>query len=220
MKHPLLSILFLIPFFAVSQSLAIWPNTVELDVDHTKFETVAHAFLTNNSDKVLSVRWRRSIKSSTVGWENAICDFNACYATTVDSAEVLLAPGDSSNLDVHIRPNGIEGSAHIELVAFDINDPANLAEGSYFFNQTLSISGIETESIKIFPNPAYDYFQITSYEKVEQVMVYSLLGRHLRTFMAYQNEKFDISDLQRGMYLIRMIDRKKDVIKTLRLNKR
>jgi hypothetical protein len=222
MKHPLLLFLFLFPFYAASQSLSIRPNMVETDVDHTKFETVAHSFLTNNSDEEVTIRWSRKVINSTVGWESAICDNNACYATTVDSAlmSVILGPGDSTNLDVHIRPNGIEGSAHIDLVAYNINNPDERVEGSFFFNQTLSVSPIELEAIKIYPNPASDYFQLTSYEHVDQVMVYNLVGRHLRTFIAYPSEKFNISDLQRGMYLIRLIDRKKDVIKTLRINKR
>lgn len=203
-------------------TLKLSPEVVEIDVDEAQFETVAHAWLKNTSEETKTFRWIRQVESATEGWASAICDFNACYNTTVDSSitDVELGPGDSTNLDVHIRPMGIEGQAHIKLKVFEVGNEENIIEGNYFFNQTLSLDRASDVALKIFPNPAVDYFQLSHYDQVSHVIIYTMAGRKIRSFPAYQNEKFNISDLHRGLYVVRLVNRQQNVIQALRLSKR
>ena len=204
-------------------TLSLSPEAVELDVDETQFETVAHSWLVNTSEEAKVYRWKREVESVTEGWESAICDFNACYNTTVDSSitDLELGPGDTTNLDVHIRPMGVDGIAHVRLVVFEVANPANRIEGNYYFNQSVSSKeSFRTSDIKIFPNPARDYFQLSSYADVDRVIIYNMAGAEMKSLLAYQDEKFDVSDLHRGLYLVRLVNRRNHVLKALRLNKR
>lgn len=225
MARLLLLISLLIPTFSLSAqgTLSLSPEVVELDVDESQFETVAHSWLVNTSDETKTYRWVRIVESVTEGWESAICDFNACYNTTVDSSitDLELGPNDTTNLDVHIRPMGIDGIAHVKLVVFEVDNPDNSIEGNYYFNQIVSSNrNVQAKNLKLFPNPAHDYFQLSDYEDIERVIIYSMAGAELKSFVSYPNESFQIAELHRGLYLVRLLNRRKEVVKALRLNKR
>ena len=209
---------------AAQVTLTLTPQSVQLDVDPLQFETVAHSWLTNTSDEMKTFRWVRIVESITTGWESAICDMNACYSTTVDSTDsntdVILAAGDSTVIDVHIRPGGLEGSAHVKVAIKEVGSLENRIEGNYHFNQTSSSSEVVRSDLKLFPNPSSEYFQLTDYDKIDKIILYNLVGRELRSFNAYPGAKFDVEDLTRGMYLVRLVDERRRVVKTLRLNKR
>jgi hypothetical protein len=72
---------------------------------------------------------------------------------------------------------------------------------------TLQISDVElTKEIKLVPNPTTNYFTIdTPTSKVE---VYSLTGQLVKSFKSNFNSEsqFDISDLNRGIYLVKVKD--------------
>ena len=229
MKQILLSFTYLFFFIQLTAqvSLSLSPDFVQVSVDAMQFETVAHSYFHNTSETdTLTVRWLRVEEDLSPMWESAICDINACYATTQDSTPdvnyLVLAPGDSSMLDVHIRPNGAEGSAEVKVVIEEVGNPENSVEGTYVFDAITPTADVSIDySARIFPNPAVDYFQLSNYEGVEQVLIYNLAGSQLRAF--YNTEsgvKFDISGLQRGLYLVKVMNNKLDVLTTLRLNKR
>ncbi|MEP1489806.1 MAG: T9SS type A sorting domain-containing protein [Algibacter sp.] len=66
---------------------------------------------------------------------------------------------------------------------------------------TLSIEDVDAQAIKIttYPNPATNSFQIGSNKSIENVKLYNITGRLLKTF----NERvhYDISDLAAGIYI-------------------
>ena len=227
MKHILLSIIFvLIGIHLNAQvSISLNPDLVNVDVDPTQFETVAHAWVTNSSDEALTIKWVRTVESMTEMWESAVCDRNACWSTTIDETPedqlIVLEPGDSSNLDVHIRPFGLDGSARIKLEVFDVNNEENRVEGTYLFNETTTATlDIQLEGLRIYPNPTIDYFQLTEYDGIHSITIFNLAGLQVTQYMVRPGEKFDVGNLNRGMYLVKLIDERNDIIKTLRLNKR
>lgn len=225
MKQILLSLILLTSWSLNAQvTLSLSPDVVEMDVDPLQFETVAHSWLTNTSDQTKTFRWYRIVESITTGWESAICDMNACYSTTVDSTDentdLVLGPGDSTMIDVHIRPGGLEGDAHVKVRVKELDNADNTIDGNYFFNQTSSSRDFSRVNLKLYPNPTRDYFQLTDYADLDQVILYNLVGRELRRFNAFPGSKFAVADLTRGMYLVRLVDNRRRVVKTLRLNKR
>lgn len=187
-------------------------------------EVVAHSFLKNEGDAAVTIKWFRNTESITDTWESAICDFNACYSTTVDSTPdeqpVVLQPGDSTNLDVHIRPNNTQGSAKVIITVVDVNDAKNTLEGTYLFNQTSPTLDIDLTALNIYPNPAADYFELSRYDGIQTLAIFNVAGRKLRQYNVVDQQKFDVSYLDRGMYLVRLADQRQEVVKTLRLNKR
>lgn len=226
MKQILLSTLFLFIIFKLPAqvTLKLNPDVVMMDVDPLEFETVAHAFIRNTGTETVTVRWIRRVEAITMGWNSAICDINACYSVNIDTtppeALLTLAPGDSSMLDVHVRPFGIDGGAKIKVVIEDIANAENFVSGEFLFNEVTSASDLRTESIKVFPNPASDYFQLTDYDRVNQVVIYNLVGQELRRFNSFPGARFNIGNLQRDIYLVRLVDKRNKIIKTFRLNKR
>ena len=55
---------------------------------------------------------------------------------------------------------------------------------------------------------------------VDQVVVYNLLGRQVRSFNAYQNARYDLSSLPNGFYLVSLLNEEAGTLKTVRLSKR
>ena len=83
----------------------------------------------------------------------------------------------------------------------------------------VSLNGDPVE-IRLFPNPTTSYFEISSSVSVQSVEVFNLLGRKMKTFDFAASRFFDISDLPDGMYLVQLIDSKKNIVTTHRLQKR
>ena len=76
-----------------------------------------------------------------------------------------------------------------------------------------------TEDIKVFPNPAVDYIQISNVPNVKKIVIYNILGKEIKSFQHYNNAQHDISELKIGMYIIKMLDDKSKVMRTLKFNK-
>lgn len=75
----------------------------------------------------------------------------------------------------------------------------------------------------IYPNPVSDYFSLDQ-ESVEKgaasvINVYNLLGQRVRTFQMDKEQRYNVSDLQGGLYLVQLLDAKGKIITTRRLQK-
>lgn len=86
-----------------------------------------------------------------------------------------------------------------------IQDAASKATFRYynvtFTNLTLGVDDFETQetSVKVYPNPVTNSFQLSSTEDVQNVQIYSITGSLLKTFNKTAN--YDISDLATGIYI-------------------
>ena len=74
-------------------------------------------------------------------------------------------------------------------------------------------------TIKIYPNPAVDYISIDGEAEVERLVIYSLIGRKMKTFRTQNGDKYDVTDLPKGMYLVQFLAKGDDIITTRRLQK-
>jgi len=85
------------------------------------------------------------------------------------------------------------------------------------------LDGIEGDGkkISVYPNPASEYFMLKNSENVATVIVYNILGRQMKRYKVNStNDRFTISDLPKGMYVVRLMNENNDVLQTLRMNKR
>lgn len=78
----------------------------------------------------------------------------------------------------------------------------------------------DTPTLRVFPNPAVDYIEVSESQQVEMVAVYNLVGRRVKTFQYGDGEKYFIGDLPRGMYLVQLIGNRNSVLTTQRVNLR
>ncbi|WP_405562457.1 T9SS type A sorting domain-containing protein [Polaribacter sp. Asnod6-C07] len=92
---------------------------------------------------------------------------------------------------------------------FDQPDPNFDATGNVYYldafqgpsADTLPVDNFELNSASItaYPNPVTNSFQIDSSEKVDNVKLYNISGRLVKTFKA--NTNYDVSDLATGVYI-------------------
>ena len=197
-------------------------------------DVVAEALISNNTSDTLFLKWERIVNDKPESWETAVCDVNLCYFPAVSTKEFFLAPNFSEGqMLVHAYPgkapggipaNGaVPGEATVKIKITNLNDPSDTLIAEYYITVTgsliLDISEVELEALKIYPNPASDYFRLTRTQEIQQLVVYNILGRQVQTFDIQNGKSYDISNLPSGVYLIAMIDKELDTVKTLRLQK-
>ena len=85
--------------------LTLEPNPVSMVVKSNDLDVAGKASLKNNSKDTLIVKWSRKIENITQGWSSAVCDKNFCYIPTIDTMKLVLAPGEISNMDIHVYPS-------------------------------------------------------------------------------------------------------------------
>ena len=180
----------------------------------------AKASLKNNSDDTLLLKWTRKIETLTQGWSSAVCDKNFCYVPTVDTMHLLLAPGEISNMDIHVYPMGIVGTARVTLKIEQMGNPENTVTGTYLFNITTPIHAADREAIQLYPNPAPEYFHVNSPVVLGKIELYNITGEKAKVFYAYKNKRYYIDDIPSGIYLVRLLNLQEEIVKTLVLKKK
>lgn len=90
---------------------------------------------------------------------------------------------------------------------------------SSFSGDARSAVNQATLNLKVFPNPAVDYFSVSDNQVVERVLLFNLVGRQMKNFKARNGEKYNIADLPKGMYLVQLLNEREDIITTQRLHK-
>ena len=76
------------------------------------------------------------------------------------------------------------------------------------------------KSISVFPNPAINFIGLSNSDDVNQLIVFNVVGRKMKSFMVSDGEKYNIAELPKGMYLIQILGHDKKIITTQRLSKR
>jgi glycosidase len=103
-----------------------------------------------------------------------------------------------------------------EFFVSDLNATLQLKAGEYRLYSdkklpafkdlaTLAPQGISTSLLKIYPNPATDHLFVESKERIDQVGLFSIDGKIIRTFFPESNQlSFPLNDLKTGLYFIRI----------------
>lgn len=70
---------------------------------------------------------------------------------------------------------------------------------------TTGISDIHKNSFKIFPNPAAEFFTISTDVKIEKVAIFDVHGRMVyKPAVFFNSEKVDVSHLKTGVYFVKI----------------
>jgi len=76
------------------------------------------------------------------------------------------------------------------------------------------------QTIKIYPNPAFNFIGLNNVSGVGSIIVYNLVGRKMKKFTAQPDDRYDITDLPRGMYLVQLLGKNGKVVTTQRMSKK
>jgi hypothetical protein len=200
--------------------LVINPATSSVGVKSTDLDVAAKANLKNTTKDTIIVKWTRKIENITQGWSSAVCDKNFCYIPTVDSMRLLLAPGETSNMDIHVYPGGISGSAKVSLSIEQIGKPETRINATYLFNQSTPIKSDDKDAIQLYPNPTQDYFMVNSSTIIGKIELYNITGEKAKVYYAYKNKRYYIDDIPSGIYMVRLFNLQEEILKTVILKKR
>lgn len=208
-------------------------SMVEFDLSNTYENLTFHVRLKNNSRRAMNLRWELAVDEAPAEWRFSVCDQNTCYFTTnttnvdyrdrIPYAPVILMPGDTAKLDLNVFPIGAAGNANVHINLYDIANPKTLLNTANYFitiDGLSAITELDKNKLRVYPNPVSDYLTITRNTFVRQLWVSNILGKQVRTFDTSFGNKYDISDLPDGIYLISMVDANRKVVKTVRVSKR
>lgn len=109
------------------------------------------------------------------------------------------AIGSGNNVYNSIDPDIQNGPVYYRLKMTD-ND------GRFTLSNIIKVNSDKKTEMEIFPNPATDYFVVKSINNLKQISVSDLTGKILKVFLPLPSNKYDISDLPRGVYLLRISD--------------
>ncbi len=86
---------------------------------------------------------------------------------------------------------------------------------------TLSAQNTPKRDLSVFPNPTTEYISIQdNNDAVGYLAVYNLVGRKLKAFDFSKGEQYSIGDLPKGMYLVQILDRNRQLLTTQKVEKR
>lgn len=241
MKHTLLSLLFCFVFgigllaqSPVQIEPADYKGAFAVDLQQTVLLQDPTVVITNTSDTTLSLRWELFNLDKPSAWESQVCDPNECYLPIVRSnidaglgldAPVVLEPDSSVNISIYIMPNETIGTGRFALDFSLASDPATVIDMATFEVEITSsvvntYESIRRQDIRVFPNPATDYFELMNSEAVDRVVLYNLVGHQVGTFLAYPGKQYDVANLPSGTYMVALINEDFGTFRTMRLVKR
>ncbi len=229
-----LSVLFIFGLCAQA-SLTLAPMEVQadgfIDLSNPDFDLKAYATLKNEGDEPISIIWERKIISAPEDWVVQVCDLNFCYDAIVYSnvapdlnlnLPITLNPGEQTNMDVYVRPEGVSGFGEVKLEISNADTPDEvLLTGTYTFDALLSsLASRNKPRLAVYPNPATDYIEVQGAEQVSRLLIYNIVGQQMRSFRVTPGSRHYIGGLPTGLYLASLIGGNGEVLKTFRLSKR
>jgi len=208
--------LFLFSLYAQAQQLVV-SSTNASQQGKANEEINPSVVLKNNGSYTMELRWERVKNNLPQGWESVVCD-KQCQNTYTESKSFTLAPGESIyDFRVSFRPNGFEGSGNTDIKIYEVKNPSNLVNVSFNASSTSSSTG---SGPNIYPNPASEHIMVQDpNNEVRFIEIYNIVGKKISEYNINSTGKYDVSDLQRGMYMVRMLDRNRHIIRTQRISK-
>lgn len=231
MNEKILCILFLF-FLLISsnQILIAQPSltgspTIEVQGSGNlmEYDIVVEAYIHNNTNKNMEVKWKRIKNKLPNTWKNRICDPISCWESAIatNPQKIVIPAQGSILLDAHFQPNEVEGDGLVELVVWSVADSANVnIKMTYKANAYIASNGDNPVSkIKVYPNPVSENLTIDvgTETNARYIEVYSLIGRKMAHFTIPNNidkYKVNASALPEGLYFVKMLNKDYEQIAT------
>lgn len=209
-------------------------DTVYMEGYANQDEIVANNSITNDTRIDITLKWVR-INEEIGAWDGSqICDNQTCYASAINetpaNAPYTIKKDSTANLDVHFKPNNNEGDGVVHLKVWNVTDTSDAKTIVYIAKaegfQTSVADMPKTNDIKVYPNPAKDFLYLRDLpvNKDVNVEIYNILGRKILSesfsYKSSTNEqRIDINELQKGIYLVRVFDGQMNLLSTRSISK-
>ena len=218
--------ILLMPLMIKGQiTVTVDPTSFILTGHPTQTDIAYHIQVTNTSNETASIFWSKRMQNSPETWLSWICDKNLCYEPPVHSCPTgnpnVLAANESMDLSVHVNPLLVEGTCDYELTLRDINgNELAVIPGACQISNATAVKETNDLKLTVFPNPTTDFFAVTETAGLKYIEVFNIVGNKVKTFEAVPNRQYYVGDLADGIYLVRLANASKKVLKTIRLSKR
>jgi len=236
--------LFCFLFFTTANAQIIFSpeeNTKEatLDLSDNYITTKLTPHLVNNTSDTVALRWEIFKIDAPAEWEfqlsinpDLVGSYNWGFYSNIETSIYLDVPhiinsNDSSSMKLSIRPRGVAGCGMFEIRVAHVADTSNIISIGFFEYKintspdcTTSTFDLEKEKIQVFPNPTMDYFTITENTVVEEIRIFNIMGKRMKAILFQNGKEINVASFPNGFYLIKMLDKNREVVKTTRLIKK
>ncbi len=162
----------------------------------------------NNDGTLISIGAR---KPSGTGYARIYKNISSVW-TQIGSDIVGESSGDECGAAV-----SLSGDGSIVAVGAPLNPGGNPQAGHVRVFQDSSLGanlfGLTSE-LNLFPNPTSQGFTIKTFNTIDQISIYNLQGKLIKTFNSEQKE-YDINELSNGLYFVNISSKNKKVTKKL-----
>lgn len=225
MKHTILTyLLFALWQIAHAQSYLL--PTAYASQQGSHWSEIAPALsIQNTTARSVDIRWEINRTNLPAGWTVQVCDKN-CHGADAKGTFTLAAHETLANLRVAFVPNGAEGIGSIEI---KLQEVGSRQESTLTFTaaaqNTLSTQADkfskQMSAQRLYPNPAIDHIMLQDDDNVVRMIeIYNIVGRKVLEYpVLSDNDKYDVSALPRGMYMVRLLDSHRQIIRTQRISK-
>lgn len=143
--------------------------------------------------------------------------YRAMFGTPFDLDEIEDDPLLDKNHITHIKLIDVVGSIDSEYASYDshgnaVNDPFPTPFWSGGFDldavgvineSTMETADFNDNNLKIYPNPATQFF-LTGTDDPVQIQIFNANGEFVLKKQSVNNQKIDISGLEKGIYFIKI----------------
>ena len=223
---PLTILTILLGFNMKAQSLIVEDTLVHINFTGTESIQIKDVLVRNSSpDETINVYWERITNNIPNGYISYICDNNICYG-----AGQSVCPPENPNImnpDYEFkfkmnleRAGNEEGSGLIEVLIWEEGFENQAVKVKFLVNEPTSSNNFNKTALKVYPNPADNYFRIEGIQDISQAVIFNIVGEQMMSFPVTSDRSYDISQLNSGIYLVKLIRGNGKIAKTIRLSKR
>ncbi|MCC6818351.1 MAG: T9SS type A sorting domain-containing protein [Bacteroidia bacterium] len=167
-----------------------------------------HTVLRHQGGAIETIKWIRTDNTlPDPAWESAICDIINCRAPEVDTGSFQIGGTDTGELSFHFYPKNIRGTGTMTIRFFRESNPLDYSEVVINCQawKAASIGSISNEALTVYPNPVIDVIHINHPEIISgMIELIDISGRIVYSASVIEGQPIDISNLESGIYTIRL----------------
>lgn len=224
------TLLFSLMLSAMIAQVTISPGTLSAVVSEEVQEHVYTLSITNSGSNPVSLWWKVNKGANfPSAWQTYMCDVNKCYVAGLEacpgSYPNVIAANTTATFTFHFSPNNTVGTGKMSIQLFSDKSFKTLVaetdkDATVIADKLLGTKNISSNDIKVFPNPADDYFTIKNDAGVAKVSIFNIVGKEVDSYKHVTGSTYNVSDYVRGIYIVRLMDSRGKTMKSIRLNKR
>lgn len=183
-----------------------------------------HFEITNATGSTQTIKWERTTINITNGCLTQVCDLNLCYTPVVSSKNFDIAANATGNIIMHFLnydslPN-TSGVIHLKMT--NVNFPTDTVTVVFLFTEASSGTNqaLPAPTVKLFPNPATDYFRLDRADAVQRIRMFALDNREVARYTAAPGMTYPLTEVPAGTYILALEDENGRVFQALELIKK